>query len=163
MSKQGSIFVTRDGICERDSYRSMSNAKQTRRVPLASSETLINMLETLPDALFLVDDSETIVYVNASAQTITGATQKELLGNLFWRCAPQLVSTSLYQAVLKTKQTRALTEVQYRSPVTQSWLHVQLSPTDGGLTLQFHEVRAPARRQETVPQGEHLCVDVLDG
>ncbi len=65
--------------------------------------------------------------------------------------------------MLKTKQTREPTEVEYVSPVTHNWLHVQLSPTDGGLTLHFHEVREPTHRQETVPQGEHLSIDVLDG
>src|SRR5260221_67731 len=105
MSEQGSIFVTRDGICERDSYRTMSNAKQTRRLARASSETLITMLETLPGALFFVDDAQTIVYANASAQTLTGATAEQFVGTTLWRCAPHLVSTSLYQAMLKTKQT----------------------------------------------------------
>src|SRR6266478_6875086 len=143
MSEQGSIFVTRDGICERDSYRSMSNAKQTRRLPRASSETLITMIETLPSALFVVDDADTIVYANASAQTLTGAPPQECLGNPFWRCAAQLVSTALYQAVRKTRQSREPTEVEYRSPVTQSWLHVHLAPTVGRLILQFHEVREP--------------------
>ena len=46
------------------------------------------------------------------------------VGTTFWRCAPHLVSTSLYQAVQKTKETREPTEVEYVSPVTHSWLHV---------------------------------------
>src|SRR5258708_1004563 len=141
----------------------MSNAKQTKRVTPASSETLLTMLETLPGALFVVDDADTIVYANASAQTLTGAPPQDCLGNPFWRCAVQLVSTALYQAVRKTRQSREPTEVEYRSPVTQSWLHVQLSPTVGGLTLQFHEVREPTHRQERFPQGEPLSIDVLDG
>ncbi|BCL79947.1 PAS domain S-box protein [Ktedonobacteria bacterium brp13] len=102
------------------------------------------------------------MYANVSAQAMTGTTREELHGNSFWRCAPQLVSTSLYQAVCKTKQTRALTEVEYLSPVTQTWLHVQLSPTVGGLMLQFHEGRAPTRRQESFPQSEYLCADILE-
>ncbi len=53
--------------------------------------------------------------------------------------------------------------MQYVSPVTQRWLHVHLAPTVGGLTLQFHEVREPARRQEMVPQGERLSINELDG
>src|SRR5258706_3939353 len=126
----------------------MSNAKQTKRVTPASSETLLTMLETLPGALFVVDDAETIVYANASAQTLTGATPEQFVGTTFWRGAPHLVSTSLYQAVRKTRQSREPTEVEYRSPVTHSWLHVQLSPTVGGLILQFHEVREPTQRQE---------------
>ncbi len=141
----------------------MSNVKQTKRLTLASSETLLTMLETLPDALFVVDDAATIVYANASAQAMLGAPPEAFRGNSFWRCAPQLVSPALYQAVRKTKQTRTLTEVQYVSPVTQRWLHVHLAPTVGGLTLQFHEVREPARRQEMVPQGERLSINELDG
>src|SRR6266481_6362024 len=129
----------------------MSNAKQTECDMLASCETLITMIETLPGALFFIDDTQTIVYANARAQVITGATLEELRGNPFLRAVPQLVSTALYQAVLRTRQTQEPAEVEYCSPVTQSWLHVQLAPTVGGVMLQFHEVRAPARRQEMVP------------
>jgi PAS domain S-box-containing protein len=141
----------------------MSHTKQTNRITPASRETLIRILETLPDTLFVVDDADTIVYANARARIITRATQEDVWDKSFWRCAPQLVSTSLYQAVLKTRQTREPTEVEYRSPVTQRWLHVQLAPTVGGLTLQFHEMKEPARRQEMFPQGERLSIDDLDG
>ncbi|GHO72300.1 histidine kinase [Ktedonobacter sp. SOSP1-85] len=129
---------------------------------LTSRETLLSTLETLPDALFLVDDATTIVYANASAQTMLGASREQFLGNPFWRSAPQLVSPSLYQAVLKTRQTQEPTEVEYWSPITQTRLHVQLAPTMGGLTLQFHEVRTSTRRQEMVPLSEHLYADILE-
>jgi PAS domain S-box-containing protein len=140
----------------------MSNTKQTERDTLASRETLITMIETLSGALFFINDTQTIVYANASAQAITGATLAELCGNPFWRSAPQLVSTALYQAVLKTRQTQEPTEVEYGSPVTRTWLHVQLAPTVGGVMLQFHEVSAPARHQELVPTSQPLSVAVLD-
>ena len=92
-SEQECVFVLRDGVRERDSYRNMSNTKQTKRVTPASRETLLLILETLPGALFVIDDAETIVYANASAQAMTGATPEELCGTSLWRCAPQLVST----------------------------------------------------------------------
>src|SRR5260370_18780815 len=141
----------------------MSNAKQTECDTLASRETLITMIETLSGAFFFIDDTQSIVYANASAQVITGATLEELRGNPFWRSAPQLVSTALYQAVLKTRQTQEPTEVEYGSPVTRSWLHVQLAPTVGGVMLQFHQRSAPARRQGTFPTSQPLPVAVLDG
>jgi len=143
--------------------KDMSNAKQIACDTLAWRETLITMVETLSGAFFFIDDTQTIVYANASAQVITGATLEELRGNPFWRSAPQLVSTALYQAVLTTRQTQEPTEVEYCSPVTRSWLHVQLAPTIGGVMLQFHEVRAPAQRQELVPTSQPLSGAVLDG
>src|SRR6266478_711283 len=142
--------------------KDMSNTKQTECDTLASRETLITMIETLSGAFFFIDDTQTIVYANASAQVITGATLAELRGNPFWRSAPHLVSTALYQAVLKTRQTQEPTEVEYGSPVTRTWLHVQLAPTVGGIMLQFHEVRAPARHQEMVPNSQPLSVAVPD-
>ncbi|GHO62062.1 hypothetical protein KSC_009540 [Ktedonobacter sp. SOSP1-52] len=125
----------------------MSNSWQNDRDVLPSHETLITMLRALPGAFFFIDDTETIVYANASAQAITGATLEELRGTPFWRGAPQLVSSVLYHAMLQARQIQTLTEVEYCSPVTQTWLHVYLSPTVGGLTLQFHEVKAPAQRK----------------
>jgi PAS domain S-box-containing protein len=92
----------------------MSHTKQTRRVTPASSDTLLSMLETLPGAFFFLNDTDTIVYANARAQVITGATPEELRGNSFWPSAPQLVSTALYQAVQKTRQTQEPTEYEGR-------------------------------------------------
>src|SRR5260221_7416859 len=162
MSEQGSIFVTRDGICERENYHSMSNAKQTRHLARALRETLITMLETLPGALFVLDDAETIVYANASAQTLTGATAEHFVGTTLWRCAPHLVSPSLYQAMLKTKQTREPSEVEYVSPVTHSWLHVSLSPTDEGLALLFHNNLEPPHLHDALRPNEQMYRDLLE-
>ena len=142
------------GIRERENYDRMSNAKQTQGDTLASREALITMIETLPGALFFIDDTNTIVYANARAQDITGTTPEELRGNPFWRSAPHLVSTALYQAVLKTRQAQEPTEVEYASAVTGTWLHVQLAPTIGGVMLHVHEVRAPAQHQEMVATGQ---------
>ncbi|GHO61138.1 histidine kinase [Ktedonobacter sp. SOSP1-52] len=140
----------------------MLKTRHITRLTPESHETLLTILETLPGALFVLDDASIIIYANASAQALLGATPETLVGNSFWRCAPQLVSTALYQAIQKTKQTRALTEVQYVSSVTQRWLHVHLSSTSGGLTLQFHEMGAPAGRQEIVHQRESLYMEVLE-
>src|SRR5260370_36368114 len=126
----------------------MLKTKQTRRLSPASSKALLTLLETLPDAFFFIDDAATTVYANASAQTILGATREELCGKPLWRGAPHLVSTSLYQAVQKTKQTREPIEVEHVSPVTRTWLHRQLSPPVGGLLLHGHRQIEPTRRQD---------------
>src|ERR1700724_198053 len=134
----------------------MSHTNQSSRLTPASCETLMRMLETLPDAVFVVDDADTIVYANARAQAMPGATREDVCGTSLWRCAPHLVSTSLYQAVQKTKQTREPTDVEYRSPVTNSWLHVSLSPTDEGLALFCHEHREPLRLQHALSRNEPM-------
>ena len=132
----------------------MFHAKPTSRLTPASSETLLHMLEMLPDALFVVDDADTIVYANARAQAMLGATREEVCGTSLWRCAPHLVSTSLYQAVQQAKQTGEPTAVTYLAPVTNRWLYVSLSPTDEGLALFFHEHPEPLPSQQALGQDE---------
>src|SRR5258708_4961919 len=68
LSEQECVFVLRDGVRERESYHHMASTKQTRRVTRRRSDTLLHILETLPGAVFVVDDADTIVYANASAQ-----------------------------------------------------------------------------------------------
>ncbi len=140
----------------------MSNAKQAKRVTAASRETLITILETLPGALLVVDDAETIVYANASAQAILCTTREEICGKSFWRGAPHLVSTPLYQAVQKAKQTREPTDVAYMSPATNTWLHVSLSPTKEGLALFFQENLEPLSLQHALSWNEQLHRDLLE-
>ena len=143
----------------------MSNIKLTKRVTPASCKTLLALLETLPDALFVVNDDATIVYANASAQAMTGATLEDIFGMSLWRGAPQLVSTSLYQAIQKTKQTREPTEVAYVSPVTNLQLHAALSPTDEGLAIFFQEqleLQEPQHLQHVVSRNEQMYRDLLE-
>jgi PAS domain S-box-containing protein len=140
----------------------MSNAKQTRRVTFESSKALLHMLETLSDAVFVIDNTETIVYANASAQTLTGTTREEVCGTPLWRAVPHLVSPSLYQAVQKAKQTREPTDVAYVSPATNTWLHVSLSPTDEGLALLFQEHREPLPLQHALSRNEPMYRDLLE-
>jgi PAS domain S-box-containing protein len=121
-----------------------------------------HLLETLPGAFFFIDDAEIIVYANASAQAMADASPEALRGHSFWRCAPQLVSSVLYQAVRKTRRTREPMEVEYISPVTRNWLHVQLAPSIEGLLLQFHKKKEPARSRETIFPDHHFAADVLE-
>lgn len=133
----------------------MSNTQPTGHLTPASREMLLALLETLPHALFLIDDATTIAYANASAQKLIGAT-RECVGKSLWRGAPQVVSAALLQAVQQTRQTRAPTEVEYVSPLMETWLHVQLSPTMEGLMMQFHQGKAANHHRETFPQSGYL-------
>jgi PAS domain S-box-containing protein len=140
----------------------MLNARQDRCLVPGSCTMPCHLLETLPGAFFFIDGAETIVYANASARAMTGASLEALRGRSFWRGAPQLVSSALYQAVRKTRRTREPMEVEYVSAVTGNWLHVQLAPTVEGLLLQFHKKRETAQSRETVFPGHHFAADVLE-
>ena len=160
-SKNASSF-SGIGVRERGNYYTMSNTKHTWPVTPASSDTLLTLLETLPGALFVIDDDMRIVYANASAQTMLDSKREEIYSTSLWRGAPHLISTPLYQAVLKARQTRKRIDVEYCSPVTQIWLQAQILPTDVGLAVLFQEKAEPTRFQDAFFQSEQRYRDLLE-
>jgi len=150
------------GLCEMECYPHMSDARQSRHVAFASRGTLLQILETLPGPLFVVDDAATIVYMNTYAQSMLETTSEEVYGTSLWRCAPQLVGLVLYQAIQQVQQSRELTDVAYVSSVTQRWLHASLSPTDEGLAIFFQEQLEPPFLQHTFSQNEQRYQRLLE-
>src|SRR5258708_33280761 len=92
-SAEGTSSSPGMGPWGRGSYHHMSNAQFTERLTRASCETLLTILETLPAALFFLDDSGTIVGANARTQALTGAPPEEIMGKplahtLCWSGSP---------------------------------------------------------------------------
>ncbi len=67
--------------------------------------------------------------------------------------AADLASLSAVDSLLK--------EVQYRSLVTSTWLHVHLWPTNSGIVVALHERREPAVLQDAFQQ-EQVPQDILE-
>ncbi|GLV61102.1 hypothetical protein KDH_79190 [Dictyobacter sp. S3.2.2.5] len=141
----------------------MALDKRTRGVTSASRDTLIQILETLPDALYVIDSDARIVYANERAQVLAGSSREHIYGKVLWRHVPQLTSPALYQAVQKTMQTREPTEVAYISPATNLRLHASLSHTDEGLSIFIREDSDPQHLQDFYRQDEQIYRNLLEG
>jgi len=141
----------------------MRNEQSTERsLTPVSGQQLAHLLETLPHAFFVLDAHGTILYANATAARSAGKIAQKLPGKTFWKCAPQFVTTTLYQAVMQAQRTRQPLQITYHSPVTQNWLSAQLSPTDEGLALFFHEESEPVQTQHSAGRNEQMYHELLE-
>lgn len=130
--------------------------------PLTSYPELPSLLEALSDALLFLDTTATIQYVNTRAAAMLGASKHELLGTSLWQSAPHLVSTALYQAVTTAIHTQESLEITYCSPITQGWLRVQLSPTNGGVLAFFREGNEPVQLHDALYKSEQRYRSLLE-
>ena len=140
----------------------MYNEMLPVRDMLAPNLKAASLLELLPDAVLFLDGAGKIQYANARAATMVGTSASELLGQTLLIGAPHLVTTLLYQAVREIVQTCIPLQVEYRSPVTQTWLRVYLTPTSEGIALFFHEEKEPKQPQEPVSSIEGTSLEVLE-
>jgi PAS domain S-box-containing protein len=130
-------------------------------VPDASGELLIQTLETLPDALLLVDRAGTIVYANVGAQELLSTAEELPIGKSFWRSAPRLSSLALLQAMSKVWENGEPADIAYHSPVQGSFLQVHIVPTAKGLLLHIHMTDRPATRRAEFPADETIWLTLL--
>lgn len=125
-------------------------------------ELLLSTLATLPGALFVVDEAGVIIYASANTQMLTGAAPEAVSGQVLWRCVPQLVSTSLYQAMLRARRTHQPLNIAYASPITRRKVYAQLVPGNAGLTVFFPAEVGSTEFQETLQQSEQRYLNLLE-
>ena len=121
-----------------------------------------SLLDTFSDAVILLDQTANILFANEHAAAFVGTHTHKLLGYPLWQAVPQLVTTTFYQAVINTIRTRISTQVKYYAPITQTWLHMYLTPTREGIALFFHEETEPPPLQNTFQQGAERHIDLLE-
>src|ERR1700753_3619340 len=92
---------------------------------LISNDELTSLLDTLPEALIFLNEKTTIQYANAQAARLLDMGKRELIGTPLWQHASHLITTTFYQVLLTATRTREPFEVEYRSPLTQTWLRMR--------------------------------------
>jgi PAS domain S-box-containing protein len=142
--------------------QAMFHTERLEKNCLLSSSSFLHGLETLPDALFFLDEQQKILYANLAAAEEVGISQQALPGGSFWRCAPHLVSLKLYRALRQTYLTRLPLHVEYYSSIRSIWYHVHLSPTSEGTILLIHAQERHLSPQNMPERHELLPWDVLE-
>lgn len=97
------------------------------------------LLETIPGAIIFLDERGVILYINARAARIMGATEHELLGTILWQSVPHLIVTPLYHAIDTATHTDQPHSIIYLCPRTCTPFHVSLSPLNKGTVLFFQK------------------------
>jgi PAS domain S-box-containing protein len=146
---------------ERDADNAMGHHKSTTCATPTSNYELTSLLDTLPEALIFLDRTATIQYANARAVTMLKVSKRELVGTTLWQHAPHLITTAFYQALISVISTREPLEVEYCSPLIQSWLHVRLLPTNAGVAIFISEERETQRLQNPFHRSERRYQNLL--
>jgi PAS domain S-box-containing protein len=162
------------GPWERESYHHMSNAQFAERLTRASRETLLTILETLPAALFFLDDSGTIVGANASTQALAGAPPEEITGKplaqTLWRSGSPASHEQFRAAIARASQGETVhfqdrihpregKDLDVEATITR---HVDADHHRAYLVFAGIDITARARRQphtgSTRPLKPNWCV-----
>ena len=141
-------------------------ADSARKVAERQGRRLTDVLESITDAFFAVDERWRATYVNGALEQMTGRKRHELLGSYWWDEFPDAVDTPFADACRRAMRKRVPVEViDYFAPQDR-WYDLRAFPTDdGGLAVYFQNITERKRAEEIahlLAEADRVLASALD-
>src|SRR5215216_1362199 len=120
----------------------------------AARERATDILESISDAFFAVDEEWRFTYVNGKAEELWGRSREKLLGTNIWEEFPQAVDSESYRQIKRTMEEGITTEFETVSAVFGAWVAGRAYPSREGLSVYFQDVTERKRAEEEMRQSE---------
>lgn len=131
-----------DGQCVRiyGSFQDIHDKKITEIALKESFEEKNEILESIGDGFFAIDEHWNVLYWNKQAEIILQTTKEDIIGKNLWEVfndAQETNSFKQYKLALESKQKISFED--YYEPLNK-WFEVAAYPTEKGLAVYFKDV-----------------------
>ena len=116
----------------------------------AALERATDILESISDAFFAVDEECRFTYVNGKAEQFWGRSRDELLGKNVWEEFPQAVGSEYYRQIRRAMEEIVTTEFEATFPVLGVWVAGRAYPSREGLSVYFQDVTERKLAEESL-------------
>ncbi len=113
-------------------------AERERELAEAARRRTDEILESISDAFFAVDDDWCVQYVNTQAEALFCARRHEIVGRSVWQAFPRLPGTALERALHRAAREREL--VRFEEYYRGGFYAVAVYPSASGLSVFLHDV-----------------------
>ncbi|HEY9884175.1 MAG TPA: PAS domain S-box protein, partial [Thermosynechococcaceae cyanobacterium] len=136
--------------------------KQAEAALQESEEQSRNILESITDAFFAVDENWRFTYVNQTAETLIDRTVSDLIGKVFWEEFPGVNDSAfeqMHRRVMRDRVAESLTEFY---PDHARWYEVRSYPAVNGITMYFRNVTDQIQAEEALRESEERFRTLAD-
>ncbi|WP_445305054.1 PAS domain-containing protein [Microcoleus sp. Pol12B4] len=134
--------------------RDITDRKQAEKALRQSEEQTRNILESIAEAFFALDENWEFTYINPSAEILLDCTPGDLVGKNLWEEYPGLIGNELAQAYLSTMRDRVAASMTAFYPDHDRWYEVRTYPAPNGITVYFRDVTEQIQTAATLRQSE---------
>jgi len=134
----------------------------------AALEKTTDILESISDAFYAVDEKWRFTYVNNKAEDLWGRPREELSGKNIWEEFPEEVGSESYRQIRRAMEEGVTTEFEVISPVLDAWVAGRAYPSREGLSVYFRDVTerklaGEALRRVREAERKRIARDLHDG
>lgn len=120
--------------------RDITDRKQVEQALRQSEEKSRNILESITDAFFALDENWMFTYVNQAAEMLLDRVPGDLIGKTLWSEYPGLIGNELEQIHWSTMRDRVAASLTAFYPDHDRWYEVRTYPAPKGITVYFKNV-----------------------
>lgn len=117
-----------------------------------SAEQLVRTMESVTDAIFMVDHDWTVTYVNRRFEELLQVRADDIIGRSLWESFPRDVGSDFHRAYAQAMVDGQPHTVVDRAVDTQLWFEARAYPSEDALVVYFsdvtHRVQHEARLEE---------------
>ena len=124
----------------------------------ASSHGLSEILDRVPDAIFAVDRTWQIAFVNATAAALIGKSPADLVGTVLWDSFPDLKGTRFEQLARRSIASGEKVSVEELIPAYGFWAEIEAYPASGDLTIYVRD-RSERRKMEEMSRYQEALLN----
>jgi two-component system cell cycle sensor histidine kinase/response regulator CckA len=121
--------------------RDLGAVEAARRKQAELEERLGNTLNSISDAVYVLDHDWNFTYVNSKAESLVGMSSGELIGQSLWSAFPELETSPLGAAYRRAVDEKTTTTTRARYESLDLWVEATAYPTDDGLAVYVRDVR----------------------
>ncbi|MEG4943377.1 PAS domain S-box protein [Microcoleus sp. F4-D5] len=119
-----------------------------------SEEHSRNILESIDDGFFSLDQNWRFTYVNRSAEILLDRTASDLIGKNLWEEFPGLYGSEFEGVYRRVANERVPLSVTAFYPDRDRWYDVRTYPAANGITIYFRNVTDRKQAEEVLEQRE---------
>ncbi|MBN9420691.1 MAG: PAS domain S-box protein [Candidatus Eremiobacteraeota bacterium] len=129
-------------------------SKQLEQEAVRVAERLTNTLESLTDAVLMLDCDWCVTFMNSQAEKLVHRSRDELLGKSLWEEFPEARGTRYEELYRKSVAEQIPVTFEEYYPPLNLWTEVRAYPSSEGLAIYFRDVSERMAAREALRTSE---------
>ncbi|WP_040667263.1 PAS domain S-box protein, partial [Nitrolancea hollandica] len=143
--------------------RSYFERRRMERGLQALNQRTADILESISDAFYAVDEEWRFTYVNREAEQLWQRRREDLLGRIIWEEFPEAIGGVPYEAQHRAARERCPGQFEAPSPITHGWIEGNVYPGSSGLSVYFRDISEQKRSEAAFRESESRLRAIFEG